>query len=103
MSKGFVGAVLHAEGYLFSSAQIAGLVDAPLHPARTRIAGYLNTAPFRPETSRVVKRADELADLASIAQPFVSDNPTHVLVSLDSDTVLVKILRGCSCCLPYLF
>jgi hypothetical protein len=77
LSEGFVGAMFHAQGLPFAWALVAGLVDAPAHDPGLRVAEDLDTAPLRPETTRVVKGTDQLADLASVAEFRITRDSIH--------------------------
>jgi hypothetical protein len=77
LSEGFVGAMFHAQGLFFPSALVTGFVDGPADDARLGIAENPDAAPLRPETPRVVKRADQLADLTSVTESRPARNSSH--------------------------
>jgi hypothetical protein len=81
LGEGFIGAMFHAPGLRLASAPIAGLVDGPADEPRLRVAKNLDAAALRPETSGVVKGADELADLASVTKRRLAYDSRHGLIS----------------------
>jgi hypothetical protein len=77
LSERFVGAMFHAQGPIFARALVAGLIDSPAHGPGLRVAKNLDAAPLRPETTRVVKGTDQLADLASVAEFRITRDSIH--------------------------
>lgn len=74
--------MFHAQGLFFLSALVTGFVDGPADDARLGVAKNLNAAPLRPETPRVVKGTDQLADLASVTESRLARNSSHFEISL---------------------
>ena len=62
-------------------ATVAGFVDAPPDIACLGITQNLDAAPFRPETSGVMKGADQLAGLTTVAAVHTAHDSAHKIVS----------------------
>jgi len=77
--------MFHAQGLRLASAPVASLVDGPAHDSGLGVTKNLNAAPLRPETSRVVKGTDHLADLASVTERCAARDSIHFIDSLMSD------------------
>jgi hypothetical protein len=89
--EGFVGTISHAQGLFLTPALVASLIDAPTHDPGLGVTENLDAAPLRPETSRVMKGTDQLADFASIAEFRIARDSVHRKASLIFERVGIKI------------